>query len=288
MAPIREQFLDIAADTSPLINLGGPGGTTPGAGGGGGSAVGKRSTGGSGGPGGNINLDGQPAAASGAGGGGAGAVGEGAVAGEGGGGGEYVRVALGPAEGVHHLNFRVGKGGSEGPGEDTVVNLCTEDGHVIRSIVARGGIPGNPPWVPPASRKPTDEDLQGGLKVSGMIAAEIIRQRDGLWTMIEGGWDWVYAQTVPFRITLPLWVEIATGSIEPQTILDLVLVVVSPDGLQVHEQKIAVRVEHTAVRRSRFAAVLEFSGSNAGVWQVNVLAGTTVLGHFPIEVRVDA
>src|SRR5215204_7143368 len=103
MAPIREQFLDIAADTSPLINLGGPRGTTPSAGGGGGSAVGKRSTGGSGGPGGNINLDGQPAAASGAGGGGAGAVGEGAVAGEGGGGGEYVRAALGPAEGVHHL-----------------------------------------------------------------------------------------------------------------------------------------------------------------------------------------
>jgi hypothetical protein len=119
--------------------------------------------------------------------------------------------------------------------------------------------------------------------VSGMIAAEIIRQRDGLWTIVEGGWDWVHAQTVPFRITLPLWVEIATGSIEPQTILDFVLVVVSPDGLQVHEQKIAVPVEHTAVRRSRFAAVWSSQARTPGFGSSTYSPAGRCLGISPLR-----
>jgi hypothetical protein len=64
--------------------------------------------------------------------------------GEGGGGGEYVSVTLGPDDigpdsGFHHIEFRVGKGGIGGPGEDTIVNLCDDNGHVLRSIVAKGG-----------------------------------------------------------------------------------------------------------------------------------------------------
>lgn len=290
MAKVREQFLDIEAESLPAVSLGGRGGAAPSAGGGGGGAVGSNATGGSGGPGGDINLNGTPGEAPGAGGGGAGVVGEGAVGGEGGGGGDYNAVTLGPDEigpgsGFHHLEFRVGKGGVGGPGEDTVVNLCDEDGHVLRSTVARGGKAGSPPYVPPPRRSPTDEDLKAGLKVTGVLAAEFIRLKDGLCTVVDGGWDWVQSATNPFRVVLPLLVEIETGRIDPGTVLDLKLVVRSPEGFQVCEQGQAVMVQETLVRRSRFGSVLEFSGSQPGLWRVEVLAGRGRIGEFPIEIR---
>ncbi len=165
MAKTREQFLDIEADIMPPINLGGQGGSAPGGGGGGGGALGPNAAGGPGGPGGNINLHGTPGKAPGAGGGGAGAIGDRALGGQGGGGGEYVAITLGPEEigpmsGVHHFELQVGKGGVNGAGEDTVVNLCDEGGHVLRSVVAKGGKAGAPAHVPLPSRSPTDEDLR--------------------------------------------------------------------------------------------------------------------------------
>jgi hypothetical protein len=289
MAKVREQFLDIEEESPPAIDLGGRGGAAFCSGGGGGGAVGPDATGGSGGPGGNINLHGTPGEAPGAGGGGIGAVGKGAVGGEGGGGGEYVSLALGPDEigpdsGFHHLEFRVGKGG----GEDTILNLCDEDGYVLRSIVAKGGKEGAPPYVPPPSRSPTNDDLKAGLKLTGILAAEIIRFKAGFVTIVEGGWDRWEANSNPFRVTLPLFVELETGTIDPGTILDLKLVVRSPDDFQVHEQQQAVTVDNTLVRRSRFCVALEFSGSQSGLWRVQVLAGRQVIGEFPIEIRAPA
>jgi hypothetical protein len=252
--------------------------------------MGPDAAGGSGGPGGGINLHGNPGEAPGAGGGGAGALGKGAVGGESGGGGEYISETLGPDEigpdsGFHHFEFRVGRGGVNGPGEDTIVNLCDSTGHVLRSIIAKGGKMGAPPYVPPPSRSPTDEDLTAGLRVTGFLAAEFIRTRDGLWTVVEGGWDWVQTGANPFRVLLPLMVEIETGTIEPGTMLDLKLVVRSPDGLQVHEQGQTITVVDSLVRRSRFAVPLDFSGSQPGLWRVQVLAGPQVIGTFPIEIR---
>jgi hypothetical protein len=200
MAGVRQQYLDIEAESLPTIHLGGQGGSAPGAGGGGGGAFGPDARGGGRGPGGEINIHGTPGDAPGAGGGGAGAVGEGAIGGEGGGGGEYCSVLLGPSEigpesGFHHMEIQVGKGGS-GPGEDSIVNICAVDGRVLRSIVAKGGKPGAPAYVPPPSRVPTEDDVKAGLKVTGILAAQYIRlQQSGLWTM--DGCCWIGRRSQP-------------------------------------------------------------------------------------------
>lgn len=176
MAAVRQQFLDIDPEGASSQHLGGLGGMAPGAGGGGGGAIGKGATGGAGGPGGDITyLDGQPGTAPGAGGGGAGAISEGAIGGEGGGGGEYVSATLGSQElsGVHHFQFHVGRGGKGGPGEDTIVNLCAEDGTVLRQIKAKGGRGGAPPYSPPPRRVPTQADLEAGLRVTGISGCGI-------------------------------------------------------------------------------------------------------------------
>jgi hypothetical protein len=290
MAKIREQFLSIPATDPTTLNLGGEGGRAPGAGGGGGGVIGHSSTAGGGGPGGNITLSGRPGEAPGAGGGGAGAIGQGAVGGEGGGGGEHLALVLGPNEigpssGIHHVEIQVGKGGVNGPGEDTILNFCDEQGRVLRSVVAKGGQQGASSFAVPPSRSPAQADVNAGLRVTGIIAAEFFRFRDQLVTIVDGGWDILKANSNPFRVVLPLLVEIATGAIEPSTILDIKLAVRNPDGFLVHEKVHAITVSDSGVRRSRFGVTLEFSGSQAGLWRVQVLAGEHLIGEFPIEVQ---
>jgi hypothetical protein len=288
MATVRQQFLDIEAE-SPALSLGGLGGIGIGSGGGGGGAIGPAATGGSGGPGGDvIDLSGTAGTAPGAGGGGAGAVGDGAIGGEGGGGGEYVSGTFGPdaLNGVHHLAFQVGQGGVGGPGEDTVVNFCAEDGSVLRQIKAKGGLPGAPPYVPPQSRKPTSDDLNGGLKVTSILAAEYIRQRDGLWTIVEGGWDWITASTSPFRLPLPIFLEMNTGTITAGTVLDVQIDVRTPDRFLTDQRSLLLLVEDAPIRRSRTTALIELVGSTAGICRIEVMAAGTMVGELAIEVRL--
>jgi hypothetical protein len=294
MEGVREQFLDIEAQRPPAIDLGGKGGSAPGAGGGGGGAQGSNATGGSGGPGGDIHLHGTPGEAPGAGGGAAGAIGDDAVGGQGGGGGEARSIVLGPdeigkASNFHHFKVQVGKGGTGGgPGEDTILNLCDKDDKVLRSIVVRGGQAGAPAMVPPPHRIPTDEDVESGLRVTGILAANIIYRAPGntLWTVIDAGWDIYQSDTNPFLAKLPLLIEVQTGAIQSGSNLDLKIVVLNPDRFQVHEQLQTVAVGDGLVRRSRFFAMLEFTGSQSGLWRVQILAGPHMIGEFTIEFRL--
>jgi hypothetical protein len=292
MAKVREQFLDIEANQAPTIQLGGSGGLAPGAGGGGGAALGGNATGGAGGVGGDITLlDGTPGQEPGGGGGGAGVIGEGAIGGEGGGGGEVVHGTIGPEElsGVHHFQFHVGEGGKGGSGEDTIFNLCAEDGTVLRQIRAKGGETGAPAYCPPPNRTPTQADLDAGLKVTSIFAAEFIRMRDGLWTVVDGGWDWIQVSSVPFQQSLPLFIEVGTGRIDPPgTNLQLNLVVVRPDGFESLRETQIITVADDATRRSRFAKAMTLSGSLGGIWHVHVRAGEEVLSDYIIEVRLPS
>jgi hypothetical protein len=292
MARVREQFLDIKAENPASIQLGGEGGRAPGAGGGGGGAMGQFSTGGDGGAGGNILLAGQP----GAGGGGAGTTGDGAVGGDGGGGGEYFEVTLGPNEigpdsGFHHFEIRVGTGGTGStgdgsPGEDTIVNACDAAGNVLHSFVARGGDGGAAGKVPLQKfrRRPTTEDVRAGLKVTGMLAAELLRVKNGLWTVIDGGWEFYQTDAFPFRFQLAVLIEIDTGTIEPGTMLELNIVVRSPDGFSTQTQVVAITTPDSLVRRIRFPSLLEISGSVFGLWRVCVLADSILIGELPLEI----
>ena len=288
MASVREQFLDIEANGAPEFQLGGLGGAAPGAGGGGGGAIGPSARGGTGGPGGKIiNLgDIELDIPFGAGGGGAGAVGEDAVGGDGGGGGEMVSFSLKDLSKVHHLDLQVGKAGVGGPAEDTIVNICDKDGQILRSVVAKGGSPGAAPHVPPPSRMPTDEDVNAGLKVTGVIAGEFIRFRDGVWTVVNGFWDWVGQATNPFRLSLPLLIEFDTGEVEPGSVLKLRIAVRSPNNFQVHEQELLLTVNAGTIRKTRSLASLEFAGSQAGVWRVEVMAARQVIGEWRFEIRL--
>ena len=132
------------------------------------------------------------------------------------------------------------------------------------------------------------EAALSGLRVTSIVAAEYIRVRNGRWTIVEGGWDWIEVKTSPFRHPLPLYVEVETGTIECDTNLDLKLVVLRPDGFHVSEQAHTIVVENSPIRRTRFVVTLELPGSQAGVWRAQILAGPRVIGEYPIEIRLPA
>lgn len=287
MTTVRKQFLDIDWDDGSRVNLGGQGGLAPGAGGGGGGAIGEGARGGPGGAGGNIHIEGGDGTAPGAGGGGAGAIGPGAVGGEGGGGGEYVSEVIDFASDpeLHHIELRVGRGG-DGPGEDTIVNLCDESGRVLRSIVAKGGKMGAPAYVPPVSRPPSANEVSAGLRVTSIIVADVVHWRDGLWSILCGGIDWFSFGTSRFRGSFPLFIEMNTAGIEPGTLLEMKLIVKDPSGFQVTSKAIQVEATSGLVGRSRLSTDVEYNGSRAGVWRVQVFAGEAILGEYPFEVRL--
>ena len=185
-------------------------------------------------------------------------------------------------------SFKSGKVASK-PGEDHCRISATRTAECYEASSRKAARWAHPHTSRRPAGAPTDADLSAGLKVSGILAAEYIRSKDGsLWTVIDGGWDWFQANSNPFRVPLPLLLQVDTGTILPGSMLDLKLVVRSPTAFKSMSKKRPLRSLNSLVRRSRIAVLLEFSGSQSGLWNVQVLAGHQVIGEFPIEIRLPA
>lgn len=289
MADVRSQFLDIGEEAA-LIQLGGQGGQAPGAGGGGGGAFGTNARGGEGGRGGDVRVvQGLASKPVGAGGGGEGVIGDQAIGGGGGDGGEQLIVTLDSNDlrNIDRFDFRVGEGGQAGgPGEDTIVNAIDKEGNVLASFVAKGGDAGVPARPLRAALTKT---VAAELSVTSVIIAHSWRINQlGFFSVLDGGWADVTPVSNPFRIDLPIVVELETGALQPDTQIAVRLRILSPSGLQVLEVDRAVCVPEHAIRRTRFGAVLSFSGSEGGIWRVQVCAGEVVLREYGLLIKTPA
>jgi hypothetical protein len=293
MAVIRKQFLDIDYEDKPSVILGGQGGNAPGAGGGGGGAMGLGAQGGPGGPGGKVIFEGRPGIAPGAGGGGVGVLGDTRRGGQGGGGGDQIQAMIGPEElaqlkqaGFHHVEFQVGQGGiSGGPGEDTIVNFVTEDGTVLKTILAKGGKPGMPAEEPFPGREATPLDVELGLRVTTVTLAECGQIKDGLLNLLGAGWENFKFATLPFEANWPLAITVDLGSTEPGATLAFHVVVKDPAGFQVLKQPFSITRQKTGpVSRPNILIPIAFTGSQTGVWTIEITSGAIVFAKHPIEI----
>jgi len=294
MAEVRKQFLGVDYEERPLVELGGQGGSAPGAGGGGGGAVGSSARGGDGGPGGRLVFAGSPGLAPGSGGGGGGVLGDDAQGGQGGGGGDQVHVTIGPEEfeqlrkaGFQRVEFRVGKGGQAGgPGEDTIANFVTADGTVLKSIVAKAGKPGAPPRQGTSGREATPQDVESGLRVAAMTLADCVQLKHGLLYLLGAGWEHFQFPTLPFEANWPLACAIDTGSVEPGSALAFNVTVKDPTGFQVLKKPFSVSSSNaSAVSRPNLLVPISFTGSQTGVWTIEIVSGDIVFATLPIEIR---
>lgn len=294
MAEVRKQFLNVAYEEEPTAMLGGQGGSTPAAGGGGGGAIGSGSRGGDGGPGGRVIFAGGQGRAPGAGGGGAGALGENMQGGQGGGGGDLVHVEVGPEElhelrlaGFQRIDLRVGKGGESGEqGEDTIANFVTADGTILKSIVARGGRPGAAPKPLARSRDATVQDIDAGLRVTSVMLAECVQLRHGLLYLLGASWEHFQFPTVPFEAHWPLALTIDMGSLDLGSTLDFYVIVKDPTGFQVVTEPFSVsKGGGSLISRPNLLVSLSFTGSQTGVWTLEIISGGLTLSRLPIEIK---
>ena len=293
MAVTRKQFLDIDYEDAPSVNLGGQGGSAPGAGGGGGGAMGSGARGGDGGTGGRVIFEGNPGLAPGAGGGGGGALGDNRRGGHGGGGGDRVQVTIGPEEltqlkqaGFHHVEFRVGRGGRDGgPGEDTIANFVTEDGTVLKTILAKAGKPGTPVEEHLLGREVTSHEVELGLRVTAVILAECAQLKHGLLYLLGAGWENFQFPALPFEANWPLACTIDIGSAEPESDLIFHVTVKNPTGFQVLKKASSI-TRHTSgsVSRPNILIPIAFTGSQTGVWTIEIASGGIVFAKLPIEI----
>lgn len=176
----------VAASTDPSVTLqaetifvGGIGGLAPGASGGGGGAIGPGSIGGPGGPVGRIKLDGLPGATPGTGGGGGGVVAP-----------DAILPTADPAA-------TEGQGFSSGTdGQDGGATTMSIDGvELVRVEGGEGGLTGT-------GVRRTDSRLA----VSALMLVNYAEVREGLVSIVGGGWQSLSVLNLPTPVTFPVYV----------------------------------------------------------------------------------
>lgn len=297
-----------------VLHLGGLGGNGPGAGGGGGGAVGKNAKAGDGGHGGSIryenNWDGEGALNyklpsgeyPGAGGGGAGAEGENAVGGGGGGGGESVYTTLSldeldAPEGPLTIEVCIGEGGKSGrhPGENsgnggnTELRFVTPDGKIVRSIVAKGGVRGQPGFaIPPEAREMTSAEIDSGLVISTLMVADALHSKNGLLYVLGGAAECWIVPELPADVVWPATVVISMGQVPASLLLTFFIVVDDPNGQEIFRLPFnVIRGEDRLVANFTQCVAVQFGAEIAGIWSLRIVSGAYEFARLPMEIRIQ-
>lgn len=313
MAAVRQQFLDIEAETLSPIELGGKGGAAPGAGGGGGGAIGRGAQGGRGGDGGAHRVDNGDYTLSwpkadpleievteltqlgvdyspGAGGGGAGAFGDGAIGGDGGDGGEcvsaFVNIAELERDGFHHIEFTVGKGGEySGHGEDTVANFVTEDGRVLKTLRASGGTGGGAK-LPDDVIEITAEDIRNNFRITTFMVANSVEIRDGLFFLLGADWDNFTAPQLPFSAVWPVVYALRWDACQWTEPRGMFLSLIRPDGREVTRQALTIPKESAPEGCFRWFHSVNTNLDIEGIWCLRCHSGPYLLAKLDITVAM--
>jgi hypothetical protein len=178
VAASTDQSVTLQAQT---IFVGGIGGLAPSASGGGGGVIGPGSIGGPGGPVGRIELDGWPGAAPGAGGGGGGVIANGAI-------------LPGPEAGSASTEGQGFSSGVDGQdGGDTTLSIG--DTELLRAAGGEGGLAGT------GVRR-----THSLLAVSALMLVNYAEIREGLASIVGGGWQSLSVLNLPARVTFPVYI----------------------------------------------------------------------------------
>lgn len=285
--------ISIVADT---LNLGGAGGVGLGAGGGGGGAIGQGAAGGPGGSGGQIRLgpgyateqealtslkmfmDAAGDTGRGSGGGGMGEVGPGSVGGNGGDGADAFINREWFESGTYEI--LVGQ-----RGDDTVVNHFGEDGVLQAQKIARS--PGSTymPYPPTTGRPLETHDLDAGFSVPALFLAETITVRRGMVDLLDALWQAYEFPSSPFRALWMLAVQVNPGALSVADPVELQVLVRDPEGKCRLREPFDVRgLEHGfGFELWRFLP-LNFTGSIAGSWSIEVVSRSIVLRTVTVEI----
>ncbi len=309
MAKVREQFLDMEAESPPPINLGGEGGTAPGAGGGGGGAIGPGARAGRGGDGGNfyhfgpepMPLDvieqtlrhindgiGMPPGAGGEGGSGLGAN---AVGGDGGNGGDGVQAAL-PVEPGDTFEIEVGEGGKGAalPGQhpsgggDSVIRIRSRDGTLKGTLRAKGGTGAKAGGLPDGVVEISQADIDGGFQISTLMPANTLESRGGLISILGGGWSTYNVPQLPIDTVWPFLCTSSWHTLDSTAARGLQLCLLDPRGIEVSRIALVLPLESVGGTNYHWTGMIGAPLNSEGRWTLRVQSEEFLLSQIIVNV----
>jgi hypothetical protein len=249
-----EVTISLVAET---INMGGAGGINGGSGGGG-AAIGPGALGGHGGPVGQINLDGAPGIGPGSGGAGGGVIAPGAI-----------------PPGLHYqatqgVGYSSGTDGNDG-GDST---FGSGDRVLLRAKGGKGGLAGT------GIRGSSDR-----LRVTALLLVNYGEQREGLVSLLGGGWSNLAILNVPTCVGFPHVILFEAGGI-PAVELTATIEVVDPAGKVCGTQSFPVTIQKAGdvLRIPRLGSVAADVHS-FGLWSVVVRSNGRELARADLLIK---
>ncbi len=198
-----------------------------------------------------------------------------------------------------HAMFKVGGEGGQplgGGGSGGVLTIVGVASIPPEAEVDLAGKPGQPPGgggggsgaLRFEGRPITAADVAGGVRVSSFFTANATSCRDSLFNVLDGGCTWYPkpAQEHPLRI--PMVIVLEVGSLLPNELLRLDIVVESPSGSDEALQPVDIRVsynEDDLVRRACVTPVASFTANEPGKHTLRAESGGLLFASYSIDVR---
>ncbi|SUA82027.1 Uncharacterised protein [Pandoraea pnomenusa] len=177
------------------------------------------------------------------------------------------------AEGFERIDFVIPEGGraAKYPGEhaedggETVLNFVTANGRVLRTIRASGGRGAQSTCeIPAGSREITPADISAGFRVSAILPADVVYVRDGVCSLLGGGFTFSNVESIPVDISWILLLKLDFGASVDNMSLAMFVTVDDPYGREVLRLPVVAQREHEA-EPGRVACVsLRFTARKSG------------------------
>jgi hypothetical protein len=196
-----------------------------------------------------------------------------------------------------HAIFRVGgEGGHFGGGGGSGGVLTIIGSHRLppeaivqangRDAVAPGGGGGGAGAVQFVGRAVAKEDIEGGLAISSIFAANAV-SGEGLFNVLGGGWGHCFITAIPEKVSVRLVLVVELKGIAPEALIRLAVDARGPSGriaiVDVCDVEGMPHIHLTP--RSVLVRNLVFDVDEIGVWEFRVTSADITLAVHQVEFR---
>ncbi|MFD3810378.1 hypothetical protein [Rhodococcus sp. NPDC058639] len=134
----------------------------------------------------------------------------------------------------------------------------------------------------------TAAEVTGGVCVSSFFTANATTWRDGLFNALDGGCTWHPMPAPQQPLSTPMVIVLEVGSLLPNELLRLDILVELPSGIDEVLRPVDIRVaddKNDIVRRACITSLASFAAGEVGKYTLRAESGGIVLASYSIEVR---
>ncbi|MBA5689388.1 hypothetical protein [Rugamonas apoptosis] len=116
------------------------------------------------------------------------------------------------------------------------------------------------------------------------MLAEMIRVKNNLVTILDGGWGTYTVPNLPFKVEWPVFAVFHTTGLRAPSVIGCVIRIKDPSGHIVLQHDFQFEKLDDGVVRALYSQVLSFDANVLGAWNLEVVSGEYVLATMPVHV----